>query len=101
MKNYVLCLVSSLFMVAPAFAVGTKAAAAAKAETHAATAWDNEKVMMEHLDKHVKYPATRQQVLDACKEVKNEYSQADHERLNKLPEGTYKSSAEVVAALKK
>lgn len=55
---------------------------------------------IEHLDKHVKYPATRAQVLAACADT-NEFEAGEKAWFEaNLPNRTYNSSAEVVTALK-
>jgi hypothetical protein len=55
----------------------------------------------EHLRDHVKYPATRQQILDACAQTP-EFSAAEKAWTeHHLPEGTYASADEVLKALKK
>jgi hypothetical protein len=53
-----------------------------------------------HLDEHVRYPATRSQVLEACASTK-EFSDAEKQWFSdNLPEGQYASAREVVSALK-
>jgi hypothetical protein len=53
-----------------------------------------------HLEKHVKYPATRAEILAACADT-NEFTEAEkHWFSSSLPEGTYASAADVEAALK-
>jgi hypothetical protein len=53
----------------------------------------------EHLKAHVKYPATRQQILDACAQTK-EFTAAEKAWTGAhLPEGTYASAEQVLEAL--
>jgi len=54
-----------------------------------------------HLKNHVKYPANRKQVTEACNNMMD-VPAADREWFVKaLPEGTYKSADEVVSAILK
>jgi hypothetical protein len=54
-----------------------------------------------HLREHVKYPATRQEILDACAQT-TEFSAGEKAwAAAHLPEGTYASPAEVLKALGK
>ncbi len=52
-----------------------------------------------HLKSHVSYPATRQQVVEAC----NNNAHADRDDADwmarSLPEGTYRSANDVLSAL--
>jgi hypothetical protein len=53
----------------------------------------------QHLNEHVKYPATRQQILDACAQTK-EFTAAEKAwAAAHLPEGTYASADDVLKAL--
>jgi hypothetical protein len=55
----------------------------------------------QHLREHVKYPATRQEVLDACAQTK-EFSAAEKAwAAAHLPDGNYQSADQVLAALGK
>lgn len=55
---------------------------------------------IEHLDKHVKYPATRAQLLAACENL-SDFKPGEKAWFDaNLPDRTYKNSAEVAAALK-
>lgn len=58
--------------------------------------------LKDHLTTHGKYPATKAEIMAWCeKEMPNEFTKTDKEFLNKnLPEGTYKTAADVVTALK-
>ncbi len=52
-----------------------------------------------HLKNHVKYPASRTQVLSACSEM-SDWAPEDKEWVTKaLPEGTYAAPEEVISAL--
>ena len=52
-----------------------------------------------HLKNHVKYPASRTQVVQACNEM-SDVPTTDKEWVEKnLPEGTYRSATEVLGAL--
>jgi hypothetical protein len=52
-----------------------------------------------HLADHVKYPATRADILAACADTP-EFTTAEKEWIsNKLPEGDYKTADEAVRAL--
>ena len=75
-------------------------AAARGAESSAVQKPDMKKVAA-HLRAHVKYPATRQQVLDACAQT-DEFNAAEKAwAAAALPEGSYASADEVLKALKK
>jgi len=53
-----------------------------------------------HLREHVKYPASRQQILDACADTP-EFTDAEKAwAAAHLPEGTYDSADDVLKALK-
>jgi len=59
----------------------------------------NEKAFREHLEKHVTYPATKEDLVKACENMKD-ISKADRAWFKKsLPEGTYNTSDDVVKAL--
>ena len=79
--------------------VGPTAARAETAAAEAAAAKPDMKKLTQHLKEHQTYPATRAQLLAACNDLV-EFSAgekrwyADH-----LPEGTYKSAAEVLKAI--
>ena len=75
------------------------AAAASPAGTSTATAPDAAKTR-HHLQDHVKYPASREQVLEACADTP-EFSAGEKQWLAAhLPAGKYASAAAVIAALK-
>jgi hypothetical protein len=53
-----------------------------------------------HLREHVKYPATRQQILDTCADTP-EFTEAEKAwAAQHLPEGSYASADDVLKALK-
>jgi hypothetical protein len=53
-----------------------------------------------HLEKHVKYPASRSQILAACANTP-EFTAGEKRWFEQnLPEGNYQSASEVIAALK-
>jgi|tagenome__1003787_1003787.scaffolds.fasta_scaffold20187579_2 hypothetical protein len=57
--------------------------------------------MADHLRQHVKYPATRKQILDACADT-DEFSAGEKAwAAAHLPQGTYASPDEVLEALGK
>jgi hypothetical protein len=100
MKNA--ALIGALFVVAigcgsspaptPASPSGaTAAATSTKPETAKAT---------DHLKNHVKYPATRAQLLAACADTPEFTAQEMKWFADNIPEGTYKSADEVMKALK-
>jgi hypothetical protein len=75
------------------------AAGATPAGSPAATAPDAAKTR-QHLQAHVKYPASREQVLAACADTP-EFSAGEKQWLaSHLPAGNYASAAAVIAALK-
>jgi len=54
---------------------------------------------MQHLREHQEYPATRDELVAACFELKD-FSDEDKQWFKEnLPEGTYKSADEVIQAL--
>lgn len=58
---------------------------------------------MEHLEKHIDYPATKQDIVKACNEMADMSQEEKEWLMNTLPEGTYEDSEEVkmVLGLKK
>ena len=73
--------------------------AASPAGAPAASAPDAAKTR-HHLEAHVKYPASREQVLEACADTP-EFSAGEKQWLAAhLPAGKYASAAAVIAALK-
>jgi hypothetical protein len=58
------------------------------------------KKVAQHLREHVKYPASRQQILDSCAETP-EFTDAEKAwSAAHLPEGTYASADDVLKVLK-
>lgn len=52
-----------------------------------------------HLKEHIKYPATKQQLVEACNKM-SDFSDDDKKWFEEhLPEGTYKSAEDVMSAL--
>lgn len=52
-----------------------------------------------HLEEHVKYPASKKQLVEACN-MMEDFSMEDKKWFEQnLPDGTYKSSDEVMQAL--
>jgi hypothetical protein len=88
----------SLTLAAPLWACLTSDACAA--ETTAETRPDMKKVSA-HLSGHVTYPATRAQVLAACASTPEFTAGEKAWFAGRLPEGTYKSAHEVLAAVGK
>jgi hypothetical protein len=59
----------------------------------------NEKAFREHLEKHVTYPATKEDLVKACENMKD-ISKGDRAWFKKtLPEGTYNNADDVTKAL--
>ena len=102
-----LAFASSISLAAPALAGPGKGVTqgaeskpkkgAKKAKKHAA--WKNEKAVREHLAKHIKYPATKADILKACNDFSDVTGEDKSSFEAALPEGTYKSADEVVKAL--
>lgn len=59
---------------------------------------DDMKDMKEHLATHVKYPATKQDIIKACNDMS--HIPEDHKKLfiDKVPEGTYQNADQVAKA---
>lgn len=54
---------------------------------------------IDHLKNHQEYPANKADLVASCNQL-SDFSEADKlEFTEKLPEGTYKSAEEVIAAL--
>lgn len=60
---------------------------------------DEMKEVMEHLDEHITYPATKGDIVKACNMMSD--VPAEHKKWfeEKLPDGTYESAEEVKMAL--
>lgn len=66
---------------------------------NAKTAWVDSEGLKHHLADHVKYPASREQLIESCNNMAD-VPAADKELFSKtLPAGTYKSAQEVMTAL--
>jgi len=90
-------LVLGLAGIAPAFTPAARAAAAAE---DAAVKPDTKK-LTQHLKEHQTYPATRAELLAACNGLVEFKAGEKRWYAEHLPEGTYKSAAEVLKALGK
>jgi hypothetical protein len=60
-----------------------------------ATAPDRQK-LLDHLEQHQQYPATRAQLLASCKDLVDFTDGEKRWFVDRLPEGNYKSAAEVM-----
>ncbi|HXU06406.1 MAG TPA: hypothetical protein VN903_35865 [Polyangia bacterium] len=93
-------IVSAAFLglagIAPAF-VASVHAETGGAET-AAVKPDMKKVT-QHLKEHQKYPATRAELLAACNDLMDFSAGEKRWFADRLPEGTYKSAADVLKAI--
>jgi hypothetical protein len=57
------------------------------------------KAVLEHAKKHIRYPATKKQLMEACNNF-SDVPKAEKDWFEKtLPERTYKNAEEVVKAL--
>ncbi len=60
----------------------------------------NKEGLLKHLREHIKWPATKQELADACNKM-SDIAEEDRETFRKnLPDGTYKDADEVAKALK-
>ena len=59
---------------------------------------DDMKEMMEHLNGHMTYPATKEDIMKACNNMS--HIPDEHKKLfmDKVPEGTYQNADEVAKA---
>jgi hypothetical protein len=83
-------------------ALGPVVPVAARAETAAAenaAAKPDTKKLTQHLKEHQAYPATRAQLLAACNDLVDFSAGEKRWYADHLPEGTYKSAAEVLKAI--
>jgi hypothetical protein len=90
-----------------ALALGLAVAPAAVVSAHAETGGaetaavkPDMKKVTQHLKEHQKYPATRAELLAACNDLVDFTPAEKRWYAEHLPEGTYKSAAEVLKALK-
>jgi hypothetical protein len=90
-----LTLVLGLVGIAPAFAPAAHAAPSAE---DAAVKPDMKKVT-QHLKEHQTYPATRTELLAACNGLADFSAAEKRWYADHLPDGTYKSAADVLKAL--
>ncbi len=89
---------SSALLSLPALAQGTEAA---KPKTEAApkSGWSDPEGVKEHVLKHVKYPASKGDLVKACNSMAD-VPAADKEKFaKKLPDKTYASADDVMKAL--
>lgn len=54
---------------------------------------------MDHLKTHLKYPATKADLVAACNNLSDFSEEDKKEFMEKLPEGTYNSADDVIKAL--
>lgn len=80
---------------APAFA----AVAAETGAAESAAVKPDMKKVSQHLKDHQKYPATRADLLASCNELVDFSASEKRWFAERLPEGTYKSAAEVLKAI--
>jgi predicted phage gp36 major capsid-like protein len=93
-------LVLALALAAGVVVSGTPAAPVAQAQAAAKAKKPDMKKVASHLREHVKYPATRQEILDACAQT-DEFTAAEKAwAAAHLPEGTYASADDVLKVLK-
>lgn len=59
----------------------------------------DDKMMMDHLQGHITYPATKAQLVAACNNMSDVNPQDKTDFAAKLPEGTYNSADDVMKAL--
>jgi uncharacterized protein YfaP (DUF2135 family) len=73
----------------------------AKPKKEAATksGWSDPDGVKEHVAKHVKYPATKGDLVKACNSMADVPDTDKQKFAKKLPDKTYKSADEVMAAL--
>jgi hypothetical protein len=84
----------------PPEAASASSAPAPAADTSAAATKPDLAAAKKHLAEHVKYPATRAEVLAACADTP-EFTDAQKKWFSEnLPEGSYESADQVEAALK-
>ena len=94
----VLALALSLGLASPLAACLTTSQACAAEATTAETKPDSGK-LTSHLKAHVNYPATRAEVLAACKQM-SEFTAGEKAWFAaRLPAGNYKSAGEVLKAI--
>jgi len=103
MKMYALILgtafVAFLTAAGVATAEETKATGTQQTTQQAADKFTDDSVVKGHLKNHVKYPATKAQLLESCNKLAD-VAPADRQLFaKKLPEGTYKTSDDVIKAI--
>lgn len=60
---------------------------------------EDKKELMEHLDEHIKYPATKEDIVAACNQMSHVPEEDKKMVEERLPEKTYNNSEEVAQAL--
>ena len=99
MKTVITAIVVSTLCLSACASSRPATASSANDSPQAATTKPDATRAQSHLEKHVSYPATRDQILAACATTP-EFSTAEKRWFEQnLPEGNYRSSAEVVSAL--
>ena len=97
MRNVIKAVTFALALGTAASALATKPAAPDK--TSAAAVAPDRKKLQDHLKNHQTDPATRAELLAACKDLMD-FSAAEKQWFNdRLPDGTYKSPDEVMKAV--
>jgi hypothetical protein len=100
-----LALASGVSLATPALAAGKNVAQAAEKKPAKAKAagkkhvWKDAKAMKTHLSEHIKYPATKADILKACNDASDVSADDKAAFTASLPEGTYKSADDVMKAL--
>lgn len=94
LSSFVIC--AALFS-APAFAEGD--AAKTKKEAPAKAGWSDPEGVKEHVLKHVKYPASKGDLVKACNSMADVPATDKEKFAKQLPDKTYASADEVMKAL--
>lgn len=92
----ILALFLALAPSGAARAEGRRVAQASGLQARAAVAAPDRKKLLEHLEKHQQYPATRAELLASCKDLVDFNDAEKRWFAARLPEGTYQSAAEVM-----
>ena len=100
-----LALACGLALTSPALAAESNTPAAKTEHKHAKSkpagkhAWKDEKHVREHLASHVKFPATKADLLKACNDFSDAAAEDKKWFTDTLPDGTYASADDVLKAL--
>jgi len=89
---------SAALCTTPVFA-GAEDAPKPKKEGPAKAGWSDKEGVKEHVLKHVKYPATRADLIKACNGMADVPQEDKDKFAKKLPDKTYNSPEEVLKAL--